>query len=203
MTKIKICGLSRIEDILAVNTARPDYIGFVFAKSRRQVDEEKAICLKRALLPGIVSVGVFVDEAPRRIASLYKSGCIEMVQLHGSEDAAYRRHLKGLADLPVIQAVRIGKREDIPACVPDYADEVLLDNGKGGTGRSFNWRWLGERGLGFRYFLAGGVSLENMREAIEQYGPYAIDISSGVETDGAKDPDKISRAVALIRSVGK
>ncbi|MDR1816565.1 MAG: phosphoribosylanthranilate isomerase [Clostridiales Family XIII bacterium] len=201
--KIKICGLSRPEDVDAVNAARPDYIGFVFAPgSRRRVTPEQAAALRARLDAGIVPVGVFVDAEVDEIAALVAAGTIEAVQLHGREDAAYVRVLRDL--LPegtaVIKAMRL---DSLPLGGESGADYILLDHGSGGTGEAFDWRLLDGRCAdgcidGVPFFLAGGVNEGNLEEALA-LGPYAVDVSSGAETDGVKDAGKISRLVAAVR----
>ncbi|MBR1522960.1 MAG: phosphoribosylanthranilate isomerase, partial [Lachnospiraceae bacterium] len=142
MTKIKLCGLSRCEDIEAVNELKPDYIGFVFASwSKRYVSPEKAGELKALLDPGIKAAGVFVDEKPDRIAKLLESCTIDIAQLHGSEDEEYIKGLRELTDKPLIKAFKISEKKDIRAAEESSADYVLLDSGTG-TGNVFDWELL-------------------------------------------------------------
>lgn len=228
MTKIKMCGLRNLEDIEAVNEWKPDYAGFVFApESRRYVTAEQAAELKDHLDPRIQAVGVFVDEAPERVAALLNEGVIELAQLHGSEDEEYLVRLRELTDKPVIQAFRILSREDVVRAMKSSADEILLDSGAG-TGSTFNWEVLriesgydraidaekdGERPFCTKrnrekslyaeetrpYFLAGGLNPQNVAEAIRWLHPYAVDVSSGIETDGSKDREKIAAFVTAVR----
>ena len=228
MTKIKMCGLRNLEDIEAVNEWKPDYAGFVFApESRRYVTAEQAAELKDHLDPQIQAVGVFVDEAPERVAALLNQGVIELAQLHGSEDEEYLVRLRELTLKPVIQAFRILSREDVVRAMKSSADEILLDSGAG-TGSTFNWEVLrmesgydraidaekdGERAFCTKrnrekslyaeetrpYFLAGGLNPQNVTEAIRQLHPYAVDVSSGIETDGSKDREKIAAFVTAVR----
>jgi phosphoribosylanthranilate isomerase len=227
MPKIKICGLFREEDIAYVNEARPDYIGFVFAKSRRQVTPSRAARLRSRLADGITPVGVFVNAPAEDIAALYRDGIIAFVQLHGGEDGGYIRRLREACDAPVIKAVSVTRREDIlPRAAgagsksKSEADFLLLDHGAGGTGGRFNWRRVLGGGDGDRprggaagavsvpYFLAGGVTVHTLSEALSLNadGPplpglrfYGIDVSSGAESGGVKDRDKILRLVELVR----
>ena len=200
MTKIKICGLSRIEDIAAVNAARPDYIGFVFAASRRQVDRETARALKQALDPGIAAVGVFVNHPVAEIIALANQGIIELIQLHGDEDEANVRLLQAQTGLPVIRALRISRPADIRATAADYRLFDTYDPSQyGGSGAAFNWDLL--QGVSGDFFLAGGLNSSNIEAAIQQVNPYCVDISSGVETDGVKDRDKIIEIVEMIRKI--
>lgn len=199
-TKIKLCGLTRPCDIAAANRLLPDYIGFVFAKkSRRYVPLEQAAALKKELDPRIRSVGVFVDEAPEQIEQLTNQGIIDVIQLHGHEDAAYIRRLRTLTGAPVIQAFRIDTADDIAAAENSIADFVLLDSGSGGTGTSFDWRL--PRTLKRPFFLAGGLNPENVSGAVHCLHPYAVDVSSGIETNGNKDEEKMIRFTAAVRSV--
>ena len=197
MTKIKLCGLSRVCDIEEANLLQPDYIGFVFAKkSRRCVSPEQAGELKKLLRPEIRAVGVFVNEEPEAVAALLNRGVIDLAQLHGSEDAEYIRRLRELTDGPLIQAFRIRSKEDLSRAAASAADEILLDAGAG-TGIVFDWSLLGN--MERRYFLAGGLNQENVREAIRDLHPYGVDVSSGIETDALKDRTKMAAFVAAVR----
>jgi phosphoribosylanthranilate isomerase len=200
MTKIKICGLSRLEDIAAVNAAQPDYIGFVFAKSKRQVDLETARALKQALDPGIAAVGVFVNHPVAEIIALAGAGIIDLIQLHGDEDKATVRLLQTQTGLPVIRAFRISSPADIKETAADYRLFDTYDPSQyGGSGAAFNWDLL--QGVTGDFFLAGGLNRSNIAAAIQQVNPYCVDISSGVETDGVKDRDKIIQIVDIIRGI--
>ena len=186
MTKIKLCGLSRPQDILAANQLRPEYIGFVFApKSSRYISSGQARELKALLSPQIRAVGVFVNEGIDRVEELLNSGVIDLAQLHGSEDADYIRKLRTRTGKPVIQAFRITSEEDVRRAEHSVADHILLDAGAG-TGTVFDWDLL--RQTQRPYFLAGGLGPENVKGAVERLHPYAVDVSSGIETDGVKDP---------------
>lgn len=198
MTKIKLCGLSRPCDIEAANQLKPDYIGFVFApKSKRYVSVEKAAELKALLSPEIKAVGVFVKESPETVAQLLNTGIIDIAQLHGGENEEYIRRLRELTDKPVIQAFRIDGEEDIAAAQGSSADLVLLDSGSGGTGTVFNWELI--KHLQRPYFLAGGLGLGNVKDAVQALKPYAVDVSSGIETDGVKDRAKMEQFVAAVK----
>ena len=200
MTKIKICGLSRMEDIAAVNAARPDYIGFVFAKSKRQVDRDTARILKAALDPGIQVVGVFVNHPVAEIIALAEQGIIDLIQLHGDEDEDTVRLLQAQTGLPVIRAFRVKDPSDIRATAADYRLFDTYDPSQyGGSGAAFNWDLL--QGVTGDFFLAGGLNSGNIAAAIQQVRPYCVDFSSGVETDGVKDRDKIIEIVEMIRTI--
>lgn len=197
MTKIKLCGLSRPCDIEAANALMPEYIGFVFApKSRRYVAPETAAGLRRALSPDIAAVGVFVDENPEAVAQLLSDGVIDIAQLHGSESEEYIGRLRQLTDKPLIRAFRIASEGDIAAAECSSADWVLLDSGAG-TGTVFDWNMI--QNLTRPYFLAGGLDVDNASEAVARLHPYAVDISSGIETDGVKDQSKMAAFVAAVR----
>lgn len=198
MTKIKLCGLTRPCDIETANVLRPDYIGFVFAKkSRRYVTPESADGLKKMLSPEIKTVGVFVREEPEAVAKLLNSGLLDAAQLHGGEDEDYIRHLRILTDKTLIKAFRIDSAEDIAAAERCGADCVLLDSGDGGTGTVFDWELL--RQIKRPYFLAGGLSPENVGGAVRTLRPCGVDVSSGIETDGYKDQKKMAAFVAAVR----
>ena len=200
MSKIKICGLSRIADIEAVNHALPDYIGFVFASSKRRVDIETAAMLKEKLSLRIKAVGVFVNEEISVISEIVQNGIIDLIQLHGDEDGAYIKQLKKACDCPVIKSVSVG--DTLPA-LPNKADYLLFDTlseQRGGFGKTFDWHILKEYN-GPQYFLAGGLSIENVAEALSQLSPFCVDVSSGVETNGFKNPEKIYRFVQTVRRI--
>ena len=199
MTKVKICGLSRVEDIIAVNSAKPDFIGFVFAPSRRRVELKTAAMLKERLDAQIKAVGVFVNEEIEIIADLCRNGIIDMIQLHGDEDAETVMRLKELCGCPVIKAIGVGS--ELPALpdVPDYLLFDTLSEQRGGTGKTFDWSVL-NRDSGLPYFLAGGLTLANVTEAITLLSPYCVDVSGGVETDGLKDSEKIEEFVILVKN---
>lgn len=200
MTKIKLCGLSRPRDIEAANALKPEYIGFVFApKSKRHVTPEQAAELKGLLSPNIRAVGVFVNESVQKVAELLQNGVIDVAQLHGNEDEEYIKELRTLTDKPIIKAFRIGSEQDTEAALSSTADDILLDSGAG-TGKTFDWRLLSK--IDRPYFLAGGLDAENVSEAIRALTPYAVDVSSGIETDGGKDKTKMAAFVAAVRKEG-
>lgn len=207
--KIKLCGLKRIEDIEAVNEAKPDYIGFIFAKkSRRYVSTETAERLKQHLNPDIEAVGVFVNEDIDKVIEQAKKQVIDVIQLHGEEDVAYVKDLKKAGDVPIIKAISMTKpdaRQQISMWEISDVDYLLLDSGNGGTGEQFNYKLLQEIGnLKKPYFLAGGLNPENLENAVQQLQnnqPCALDLSSGIETNGIKDLDKIKKAVEAARRI--
>ncbi len=190
--KIKVCGMMRPEDIRYVNTLLPDYAGFVFAKGFRHtitVPEGKA--LQKELDRRILSVGVFVDDDINLVAGLYKEEVIGLAQLHGREDEEYIRRLRECAPgLKIIRTFIVRSREDLKEAEKSTADHILLDAGSG-SGRTFD-RTLIE---GFKrpYYLAGGLNENNIAEAIRTSPGqlFGVDVSSGVETDGKKDYEKM------------
>ncbi len=201
--KIKICGLTRPQDIEYVNEALPDFIGFVFAKSKRQVTAETAEQLRKLLDSRIAVVGVFVNEDMDKITALCKKGIIDIVQLHGDESTDYIQSLRQKINNPIIKAVRIKDSESVKTSCSLPCDYLLLDtysgNEYGGTGKVFDWGMISDTPKPF--FLAGGVSSENAETAIKNVRPYCLDVSSGVETDSFKDRNKILNIVNLVRSV--
>ena len=233
-TGIKICGMRRIEDIEAANACRPDFIGFILSPGfRRSVTPEAAEQLARRLAPGILKVGVFVNESVERVASA--AGFLDLIQLHGKEDNAYIRDLRGrlmttndprghmattndprgrlmTTNDPrgrlLIQAFRIRCANDLKRAMESEADYLLLDNGTG-TGEAFDWSLIRDaealkHGAAAKpWILAGGLGPDNVAEAVRRFRPFAVDLSSGAETDGWKDPEKMARCVQAVREAGR
>lgn len=201
MTRIKLCGLFRSCDIEVVNELKPEYIGFVFApKSKRYVTPEKAYEFKQMLDPDIKAVGVFVNEKPETVAGLLNDGIIDMAQLHGSEDEDYIKCLRGITGKPIIKAFKIKTEKDAYEAEQSTADFVLLDSGAG-TGTVFDWELI--RNIKRPYFLAGGLDPQNVKKALSVVKPYAVDVSSGIETDGLKDKIKMADFVYAVRKEEK
>ncbi|MCR5341818.1 MAG: phosphoribosylanthranilate isomerase [Butyrivibrio sp.] len=204
MIRTKFCGLKRPEDIQIVNKLHPDYIGFVFfKKSKRNVEPLEAKTLKEKLDPNIKAVGVFVDEDPDTIAKLVSERIIDIIQLHGKEDEKYIGQLRKLTDAKIIRAFQIKADstkekldEQIEAINKSSADMVLIDSGQG-TGSAFNWDIL--KSIERPYFLAGGINADNIKEAVDVIKPYAIDVSSGIETGGIKDEEKMKKIIEVVR----
>ncbi|MCD8038745.1 MAG: phosphoribosylanthranilate isomerase [Lachnospiraceae bacterium] len=205
MTRVKICGLKTLEDVDKVNRYLPDYIGFVFARTKRFVTDEQALAMKRALDDRIQAVGVFVDEPLEHVADLCAKGIIDMVQLHGAESESYIRELKRKTDARVIKAIRVQTPEQVAALMSDEADYMLFDTYKkgelGGTGVRLQPEILEQSlaDIDKPFFLAGGLDPENVREASGRFNCFAVDVSTGVETDGVKDEEKIRRFIANVR----
>ncbi len=201
MTKIKLCGLTRYEDILAVNELVPDFIGFVFwEKSKRYVTAEQAKVLKEKLNPSVKAVGVFVDEDPKVIAEIANAGIIDIVQLHGSEDEEYISELRKLTSGEIIKAFKIRSTEDLKRAGKSSADRLLFDAGMG-DGKVFDWSVL--KAFDRPYFLAGGLDKETLPGALSLLDPDGVDVSSGIETNGRKDPEKMKLFVEAVRNFRK
>ncbi len=198
MVKVKICGIRRMEDIEIVNRYNPDYIGFVFADSKRRVSHDLAYELKLNLDSDIISVGVFVDASMDEILKLFDEGVIEIAQLHGSESEEYILNLKKKTnnELKIIKAIEMSEDVDLLKYNTSHADYLLLDSGKG-SGKTFDWRLI-ESGLEKEFFLAGGLDSSNVCDAIREFEPYAIDLSSSLEVDGFKDEEKIKEIMEVI-----
>jgi phosphoribosylanthranilate isomerase len=213
VTRIKLCGITRPADAAALNEALPDFAGFVFAESsRRRVTPAQAAALRRLLDPRIVTVGVFVDQPLDLAASLVQDEVIDLVQFHGTETAADIAALKAMVTVPVIKAVSVTTLADVttpttpdpenPADPAHPADCLLFDHGKGGTGHSFDLDLIRQaKAAGTLtskpFFIAGGLNESNLPAALA-LNPYGVDISSGAETNGQKDPTKIAHLVALV-----
>ena len=199
--QIKICGIRRAEDCSYINEARPDYAGFIFwDRSFRYVDMREAYVLRKLIDNRIKTVGVFVDEVPELIYGIAKAGIISVVQLHGSESREYIDYLRKLLPVhtEIWKAYKVRGTADIEEALDSAADRILLDNGYG-TGQCFDQSLLDNERLKQKGFiLAGGMTPENIPEAIKLYAPQMIDISSGVETDRCKARDKILRAVQAV-----
>ena len=197
MTKIKLCGLSRIEEIEAANELKPEYIGFVFApKSRRYVAPETAAELKKQLSGEIQAAGVFVNESVEKIAELLNDHIIDIAQLHGDEDEDYIKRLRQLTGKPIIKAFQVKSEKEIADASQCSADYILLDSGAG-TGTVFDWNIL--KKIDRPYFLAGGLSAGNVGKAVKELHPFAVDVSSGIETERRKDKEKMAAFVAVVR----
>lgn len=197
MTKIKICGLRTSQDIDYVNQLLPEYVGFVFASfSHRCVSADEAAALSARLDPKITPVGVFWDHPVEQAAELLERGIIKIAQLHHNEDEDYIRRLKSLTKAPVIKAFKVTCAEDIEEACKSTADYILLDNHIPGSGQSFDWTLL--KDVSRPIFLAGGLNPENVAEALTTK-PYALDVSSGVETDKIKDFEKMKAFIQAVR----
>ena len=197
MTKIKFCGLTRPCDIEAANEIKPDYIGFVFApNSKRRVSYKQAVDLKNLLDKEIKAVGVFLNEDIDQVISLLNLGIIDAAQLHGDESVEYITRIQKETGKPVIKAFQIHSEQDVAAAEKTVSDFIILDAGTG-QGKTFDWT-LAEN---FKkpFFLAGGLNPGNVTDAMWQLHPYALDVSTGIETDGLKDKQKMAEFAAAVR----
>lgn len=197
MTKIKFCGLTRPCDIETANEIKPDYIGFVFApNSKRRVSYKQAVDLKNLLSKEIKAVGVFLNEDISQVISLLNLGIIDAAQLHGDESPEYITRIQKETGKPVIKAFQIHSEADVAAAEETIADYIILDAGTG-EGKTFDWNLIDN----FKkpYFLAGGLNAENVTAAMHKLHPYALDVSTGIETDGFKDKEKMAEFAAAVR----
>ncbi|UWV48296.1 phosphoribosylanthranilate isomerase [Acetivibrio thermocellus] len=210
MTCVKICGLRRKEDIDYVNLYKPQFAGFVFAESRRKVSKETARMLVKALLPLIKSVGIFVNEKKETVAEIVKYTGLDCVQLHGDETPEYVEKLKELLGritekrIEIWKAVRVKNKESLEIISEFDVDAFLLDayveGSYGGAGAVFDWQLAADVAAGHeRIILAGGLNPENVKTAVAKVKPYGVDVSSGVETDGFKDAEKIRDFIMKVR----
>ncbi len=197
MVKIKLCGMMRPEDICEANILEPDYVGFVFAKkSKRYVTSEAARSLAEGLNNGIRKVGVFVNEDPDEVSRLLKEKIIDLAQLHGDEDYDYMENLRGKTGCELIKAIKIRSKEDLEKAYKSRGDHILLDAGAG-DGRTFDWELL--KDFDRPYFLAGGLDPSNVGEAVRLVNPFGVDVSSGIERNGVKDPELMKQFVEKVR----
>lgn len=194
--KIKICGLFQNVDIDYVNEVLPDYIGFVFAKSKRQVSYDQAKIMSCKLDKRIKAVGVFVDASIDEIVKLVNNQIIDIVQLHGDEGIDYIEQLKAKINVPIIKAIKMTPETDLGKNIFPV-DYYLLDSAISGSGKTFDWSLI--KNLDKPFFLAGGIDSGNLDDAIK-IDAYAIDVSSGVETNGVKDSNKIKEIVRRIKN---
>lgn len=184
MTKVKICGLSTVEAVETAVLAGADYIGFVFAESKRQVSLEQAQELAKRVTGKSKIVGVFVSPSLEDLEQTIGQVSLDMVQIHGTFDEA----LIPLISVPVIRAIQLSDQE---AQVSSQADYLLFDAPVAGSGQTFDWGLLKDQKIQQDFFIAGGLTVDNVHQARETFQPYALDVSSGVETDGRKDIEKI------------
>ena len=201
MAKLKICGLTCEQDIAAVNEVKPDFAGFVIEVPgrRRSLSTEQVKVLVKGLDKEILPVGVFVNAAPELPISLLRDETLWAAQLHGDEDEDYIEKIQNMTGKPVIKAFSIKTPEDVQRALRSPADYILLDQGTGGTGEPFDWSLVPP--VRRPFFLAGGIGFENLREAISTLHPWAVDLSSSLETNGKKDPVKIRQIVRMLKQI--
>jgi phosphoribosylanthranilate isomerase len=201
MTSIKICGIKSIDEIEYLNQTLPEFAGFVFAKSKRQVDKQKAKTLKEKLDIKIRAVGVFVNEEIDFVAQLANENIIDLIQLHGDEDKEYIINLKSKTKAPIIKAIRVDNEVNLEKIKMLEADFYLFDtfvkNEYGGSGKSFNWDLI--KNFEKPFFLAGGLNSSNIEDAIEAAKPSCVDVSSGVEVGNSKNLEKILEIIQIVR----
>ena len=212
--KVKMCGISKVETIPAVVEAKPDYMGLVFASSKRQVTVEQAKTLVEALhkqckaqndTVSIKTVGVFVNETLDNLVTIANEANLDVVQLHGDEDETFIQSLKERTNVEVWKAIQIRSAADAETWIDSSADMLLFDayhkDERGGTGDAFDWSCLDtfER----PFMLAGGIDSTNVARAIRTVRPCGIDISSGIETNGVKDDEKITAFTKIVNSIGR
>ena len=193
MTKVKICGLSNIEAVKTAVSAGADYIGFVFAPSKRQVTVEQAIDLAKFIPSHIQKVGVFVSPSRAELLEAIEKVGLDLVQVHGQVvDKLFK-------NLPCgsIQAVQVDGDGHVPNSQADY---LLFDAPVAGSGQTFDWGQLDTTELSQPFFIAGGLNEDNVARAIQHFSPFAVDVSSGVETDGQKDHEKIRRFIERVKN---
>ena len=196
-TKMKLCGLRREADIRVANELLPDYIGFVFAAgARRAVTPETARALRSALDSRIQAVGVFVDSSPAEIAEIAALVPLDCIQLHGNESEESLEHVRALSGKPVWRAFQVTGSEVLERALQSAADALLLDSGKG-SGERFAWDLLA--GFARPYMLAGGLDCEHVATAIKTLAPFGVDVSSALETEGQKDPEKMRAFAEAVR----
>ena len=193
MTKVKICGLSNIEAVETAVSAGADYIGFVFAPSKRQVTVEQAIELAKFIPSHIQKVGVFVSPSRAELLEAVDKVGLDFVQVHGQVVD------KLFENLPCgsIQAVQVDGDGHVPNSQADY---LLFDAPVAGSGQTFDWGRLDTTELAQPFFIAGGLNEDNVARAIQHFSPFAVDVSSGVETDGQKDHEKIRRFIERVKN---
>ena len=200
LIRVKICGITTKAEVDAVNRCRPDYMGFVFADSRRRVTYEEAANLKRQLSSGIKAVGVFVNEPIDYILKLVQERVVDLIQLHGEEDESYLRLLRQKTACPIMRAVRVRNTKQILEASGLSCDILLLDSFHkdtfGGSGECFDHSLIPP--LQKPFFLAGGLNVGNLGHCIARCKPYGIDVSSGAETNGRKDEEKIRQIIEIV-----
>ena len=197
MSKIKFCGMRSAKDIESANEIKPEYVGFVFwDKSKRYITKEQAVELRKMLDKDIKAVGVFLDETEETICRISESNAIDIIQLHGHEDENFINSIREKTGKPVIKAFVIRSEEDLKEAERSSADMILLDSGTG-SGKTFDHELL--KDFKRPFFLAGGMNCENVGSLIEEFDPYCVDVSSGIETDGIKDKDKMTEFAKKVR----
>lgn len=202
--KLKFCGIRRIEDVTYCNVFRPDYMGMILSSGfRRSVSIAEAAALVREKCQDIAAVGVFVNAKPEEIVRVLRAVPLNVIQLHGSEDAAVVAAVREGTGLPVWKAVRVRSEAEIRKAEQLGADQLVLEGyvpGQvGGTGVTANWDLIAKASPQMPFFLAGGLKPENLKEAVQKVHPAGIDLASGIETEGFKDYEKMKKIVKIVR----
>lgn len=208
--KVKLCGLKREQDVDAALAAGPDAVGFIVdvPGSHRSISPERAAELVERLRLQAdetgrgkpCAVGVFVDQLAQTVAGVVREAGLDVVQLHGGEDAQYIARLRALVDVPIMQAFKVRSKDDVARAVESAADMILLDAGSG-DGRTFDWSLT--QGVPRPFILSGGLSADNVAQAIAATNPFGVDLSSGIETDRLKDPHKMNAVVVAVREASE
>ncbi|NLL69664.1 MAG: phosphoribosylanthranilate isomerase [Epulopiscium sp.] len=200
MVQIKICGITREEEISIINTLPIHYIGFVFAQSKRKIQPQKALRFQQQLQPHIQKVGIFMDQPISQVKEIARYCKLDIIQLHGKESDSYCKAFH----LPIWKSFTIKERADIAKIKNEiqktyiHIEGILLDSRYGGSGTTFEWEWIKREAWSRKLILAGGLKKENVKKAISIVRPQIIDVSSGVEEEGVKSPRKIKEFVEVV-----
>lgn len=196
MARVKICGINSPEDVEIVNELKPDYVSFAFYKNKRQVTYEKARKLKQLLDKDIRVIGVFVDENTNVVASAANDDLLDVIEFHGNEGPGEIERIKAFTSKPIIQGFRIRSRADVEVALDSHADSILMYSDSE-CGVPMDWKLL--TNVTRPYFLAGGLNADNIEKAIKICHPFAVSVTTGVETDGIKDREKMAAFIKIAR----
>jgi phosphoribosylanthranilate isomerase len=200
VVKVKVCGIKSVEHAEAAVAAGADAIGIIFAESRRKVSAETAEGICKTIPDSIMKIGVFVDESKEEIERIAEETGLDYIQLHGNETPEFILSLK----IPAYKALSITKENDLDGIEHFPGSFILVDSGhgaaRGGNGTTFDWSYLERISLDKKVILAGGLNAENVKRAITKVNPYMVDVSSGVETNGVKDPEKIKDFILTVKN---
>ncbi len=196
MARVKICGINSPEDVEIVNELKPDYVSFAFYKNKRQVTYEKARKLKQILDKDIRVIGVFVDENTNVVASAANDDLLDVIEFHGNEGPGEIERIKAFTSKPIIQGFRIRSRADVEVALDSHADSILMYSDSE-CGVPMDWKLL--TNVTRPYFLAGGLNADNIEKAIKICHPFAVSVTTGVETDGIKDREKMAAFIKMAR----
>ena len=196
MARVKVCGINSPEDVEIVNELKPDYVSFAFYKNKRQVTYEKARKLKQILDKDIRVIGVFVDENTNVVASAANDDLLDVIEFHGNEGPGEIERIKAFTEKPIIQGFRIRSRADVELALDSHADSILMYSDSE-SGVPMDWKLL--KNVTRPYFLAGGLNADNIEKAIKICHPFAVSVTTGVETDGIKDREKMAAFIKMAR----